>query len=180
MSNEILPLPEINNLISSNNDILNFKLYRTATDATMIQLSLNSDYKDLPNAIAPNGLETSEYIITTKNNIIEYSNTTVPIFKINTAGVYKYDVELECFGDLVGTIGVLLTNSDNVKYKNDAILIKDMSTATVSLKFSVMLSHKANDLVKLRFTGGKNVTHPAPPAAINLKISYINLYIEKK
>jgi hypothetical protein len=180
MSNEILPLPEINNLISSNNDILNFKFYRTATNANMIPLSLNSDYKDLPVSVLPNGLETSEYIITTKNNIIEYSNTTGPIFKINTAGIYKYDVELECAGDLVGTIGVLLTNSSNVIYKPDVILTKDMTTATVSLKFSAILSHKANDLVKLRFTGGKNVTAPAPPAAINLNISYINLYIEKK
>jgi hypothetical protein len=176
MSNEILPLPEINNLISSNNDILNFKLYRTADDANSVILTLNNDYKDLPISIAPNGLETSEYIITTKNNIIEYRNTVGPTFKIGAFGIYRYDVELECFGDSVGTIGVLLTNSDNVAYKPDVILIKDITTATKSVKFSALLSHNTNDSVKLRFTG----RNASPSTAINLKISYINLYIEKK
>jgi hypothetical protein len=172
MLNEILSSP---NFDLSTTDLLNFKFYRTGPLSNNIVLPLLNNYKDLPNTIPPVGIETSSYIPTIKNNIIQYSNDTTPLFKLSSSGTYTYDIELECCGDAVGTIGVLLTNSSGVAYKNDVILIKDITTATTSIKFSALLYHNANDLVKLRFTGEKT-----GGGTINLKISYINLYIEKK
>jgi hypothetical protein len=175
MLNELLPLPEFNNSSIDNGDLLNFKFYRNKSDSNVIILPLNNDYKDLPNYVAPVGASTAEYITLKKNDIIQYSNTVSPLFKLTSSGLYQYNVELECFGDVNGTIGVLFTNESNTIYKNDAILIKDITTASTSVKFSALLSHDANDFVKLRFTGLKT-----GGGVINLKISYINLYIEKK
>jgi hypothetical protein len=175
MLNEILPLSEPINFSSSSNDLLNFKFYRNSASSNRITLTLNNNYSDLPNAVAPVGPATAEYIITLKNNIIQYSNVTTPLFKLGGSGLFKYDIEFECYASDVGKVGILLTNAANVAYKNDVILIKDITTASTSIKFSALLYHAANDFAKLRFTGVKN-----GGGLINLNISYINLYIEKK
>jgi hypothetical protein len=181
MSNEILPLPEIINVPSTvDYDLLNFKFYRSGWNSNRIIVTVNTDYKDLPIAVADNVVPpdtfTSNYLVTQKNNLIQYSNAVTPTFTLNS-GVYKYDIEVECYSDFAGQMGVLLSNAAGVPYRDDAIVIKDITSASTTVVFSALISHNAGDLVKLRFTGGKTGATPGP---INLNISYINLYIEKK
>lgn len=161
-SSENLPLP-ISDGITASKESATLQFYRTVSNSTGFQLTVNSTTKQL--------LPTNMYtLVESQLGRITFIDGKKALFA--SAGTYTHNIQVSVYSTahLSGICAMDLVNAEGNSLKSNAIASKNITpNSSDVLIMNVICDHGPTDVIELRFGGGVS------PGGGNLELNILSI-----